>query len=187
MNRQQRARKLESLARGIYRCQKCPLHENRTHAVPGEGDPHAAVMLIGEAPGKQEDLQARPFCGRSGDFLNKVLGDLGYRREAFYITAAVKCRPPDNRNPTPEELDTCRQAWLSEQIRCVRPRAIVLLGRTAIATVLDDQVKLADVHGQLRSCGEVTCLLTYHPTSAMRFPTSERRFRADLRKLADWL
>ncbi len=184
MSKRTRAETLETIHRGIYRCHKCPLHESRTHAVPGEGDPNAAVMLVGEAPGEKEDLQARPFCGRSGKFLDKVFADLGMSRGDFYITSTVKCRPPGNRNPTGEEAATCREAWLTRQIACVRPRIVVLLGLTAIGCVLGETVKLRNVHGQMRSADGLEYLLTYHPTSAMRFPTSEERFREDLKTLA---
>ncbi|MFP4054617.1 MAG: uracil-DNA glycosylase [Phycisphaerae bacterium] len=187
MSPRDRSERLASLHRGICRCRKCPLHESRTHAVPGEGDTRAVAMMIGEAPGEKEDLQARPFCGRSGNFLDKVFVDLDMRREDFYITSTVKCRPPNNRTPAEREAATCREAWLSRQIECIRPRVIVLLGLTAIRCVLGEKVKLADVHGELREVDGTTCLLTYHPTSAMRFPTSEKRFRGDLRKLSDLL
>jgi uracil-DNA glycosylase len=180
---EQRAEKLTSLARGICRCRKCPLHENRTHAVPGEGPPDAEVMVIGEAPGQKEDAQGRPFVGRSGNFLNKVFADLGIRRQRLFITASVKCRPPENRNPTDAELDRCRDAWLEKQIACIQPRRIVPLGATAIRSILGLKPKIRDVHGQTREQGGRQLLLTYHPTAAMRFGWIEARFREDLSRL----
>jgi len=183
MSKRERLRELERLARGIRRCGKCRLHAGRKHAVPGEGDGDADVMLVGEGPGEAEDDQGRPFVGRSGKFLDRLLADLGLRRGDLFITSSVKCRPPGNRTPRPDELDTCRRAWLTRQIECIRPKCVLLLGRTAIRCLLGEDVKLAEVHGQFRQSNGARALLTYHPTAAMRFPKIERRLRADLRKL----
>jgi DNA polymerase len=179
----QRARKLAGLAKGIRRCRKCPLHATRTHAVPGEGPADAEVAVIGEAPGQKEDAQGRPFVGRTGHFLDKVFADLGIDRRRLFITASVKCRPPENRNPTDDELATCRDAWLHSQIACIEPRLVVLLGAVAIRSILGETPRIKDVHGRIRRKDGRDLLLTYHPTAAMRFAWIETRFRDDLSKL----
>ncbi len=183
MSARERAEELRRLAGGIRRCRRCRLHETRTRAVPGEGDADAAIMFVGEGPGEKEDAEGRPFVGRSGGFLDKVLADVGLRREELFVTSSVKCRPPGNRDPRRDELTACREAWLARQIECVRPTVIVLLGLTAIECVLGEKPHLADVHGRIRRRGDIRLLPTYHPTAGMRFPHIERRLRADLKKL----
>ena len=157
MNCSERTRKLQRLARGIRRCRKCPLHANRTHAVPGAGDPHADVLFVGEALGEAEDQQGRPFVGRSGRFLDKVLADLDLARERLFITSTVKCRPPENRNPRRAESDTCRDAWLDDQIDCICPRLVVLLGQIAIRAVTGESERTADLHRQKRPAATPSC------------------------------
>jgi DNA polymerase len=144
-------------------------------------------MLIGEGPGEKEDEQGRPFVGRSGTFLDAVLTDAGLSREELFITSSVKCRPPENRNPAADEMTVCRDAWLNRQIACVQPRIVVLMGLAAIQCVLGEKPKLKDVHGQVRDCDGMMCMLTYHPTAGMRFPKVEAKLRNDLRKLASML
>jgi DNA polymerase len=143
-------------------------------------------MLIGEAPGEKEDLQARPFIGRTGDFFNKLLKELGIVREHLFITSSVKCRPPKNRDPKPDELETCREAWLWKQIQCIQPQCTVLLGRIAIRSLLGRKLALGQVHGQQRTHNGRQFLLTYHPTAAMRFPAIQKRLREDLKSLLDY-
>ncbi len=114
----------------ILKCQKCTLSQGRTNAVPGEGSLEAELMFVGEAPGRDEDLQGRPFVGRAGQLLTKIIGAMKFNREDVYITNVVKCRPPNNRNPNKEEIETCKN-YLLEQIEMIKPRAIVALGRVA--------------------------------------------------------
>ena len=149
----------------------------------GEGDHAAAVMLIGEAPGESEDALGRPFVGRAGEFLDDVLDALGIAREALYITSCVKCRPPDNREPRDDELDTCIGHWLGAQIEAVDPALIVLLGRVALRAVIGETGALADCHGQIRDHAGRRYLLTYHPAAAMRFPDMRRRLTEDFERL----
>ncbi len=183
MTGQDEERSLVSLARGIQRCRKCRLHRCRTHAVPGEGPSDGAIMLVGEAPGRQEDATGRPFAGRSGRFLDEVLADLGRRRDSMFITSVVKCRPSGNRDPRSDETTTCRRAWLNRQIARVDPRIIVLLGKTAIRCLLGENPTLRNVHGEFRKRHDRRFLLTCHPTAAMRFPRSEQQFRGDMARL----
>jgi len=113
----------------------------------------ARLMLTGEAPGAREDELGRPFCGRSGDFLDALFHQIDYQRADGYITSTVKCRPPDNRNPLPEELDTCQDLWLNQQTELVDPDIVLLLGRIAVGQVLGEESPLRDLHGQVREAG----------------------------------
>src|SRR5205085_1429776 len=128
MAKTRRAQRLEELAAQIRVCVKCPLHESRTIAVPGDGQPTAKLMIIGEAPGKEEDLSGHPFVGASGKFLNSVLEGTGIERADFFVTNTVKCRPPKNRTPKTLEVNTCTSNYLFEQIELINPRLIMLLG-----------------------------------------------------------
>ncbi|MCF8061125.1 MAG: uracil-DNA glycosylase [Deltaproteobacteria bacterium] len=177
-------RDLKSLHHGIVQCVQCPLHESRLHAVPGEGDAHAALMLVGEAPGEQEDRQGRPFCGRSGRFLDRLLEKVGLRRPEVFITSTVKCRPPDNRNPRKIETDTCRDLWLVRQIALIDPAVVGIMGRVAAEAVLGEKGNLRDLHGRLIERDGRRYLITYHPAAAMRFPEAAGHIEADFRKLA---
>lgn len=177
-------RSLESLARGIRRCRKCRLWEGRRHAVPGEGDPSARVMLVGEAPGEKEDHQGRPFVGMTGRrFLDDFLSEADFPRQELFITSAVKCRPPKNRNPLPDELMTCFEAWLRPQVEALEPEAIVLLGKIAVRQATGEDVKLAEAHGRIIELLGRRALMTYHPTAAMRFPVPRKGMREDFVKL----
>ena len=174
---------LTSLHHGIQRCRKCRLSETRTHAVPGEGPCSARIMFIGEAPGEKEDQDGRPFRGRSGSFLDELLASVGMVRDEIYVTSSVKCRPPGNRDPRPDELQTCRDAWLEQQIEILNPDLVVLLGKTALKQVLDEGGPLREVHGHLTwDCGRAI-LPTYHPAAGMRFPSIRRRMQQDFERI----
>lgn len=175
---------LERLHDDIRRCTACRLHRGRTQAVPGEGKAGTPVMLIGEAPGREEDLQGRPFCGRAGRAFDEALDAINLPREDTYVTSTVKCRPPENRTPRQDEMDTCYGRWMSRQIELVSPRLIVLLGRVPIGQLTGERGRLRDVHGQVRLLAGRRCLLTYHPAAAMRFPEPELGLREDFRTLA---
>lgn len=174
---------LERMAARVRRCTRCPLHQGRRHAVPGEGDPAAFVMLVGEAPGAQEDECGRPFCGMSGRFLDGLLADAGLRRGDLFITSSVKCRPPGNRTPHVDELSTCLRLWLAPQMELVDPDLVVLLGKTPVRQVLGETGKLSDLHGRVREREGRRYLITYHPAAAMRFPGPRSAIRADFRKV----
>ena len=178
-----RPEKLATLHRGIQRCRKCRLCERRRHAVPGEGPCGATVMFIGEAPGENEDREGRPFCGRSGEFFDELLESVGIRREEVYVTSSVKCRPPGNRDPKPDELAICRQAWLEEQIAIVNPRLIVLLGKIALRQMLAETRPLREVHGRIAERDGRAVLPTYHPAAGMRFPDIDKAIRKDFGKI----
>lgn len=174
---------LEQLAKSIRRCKGCPLQESRRKAVPGEGSARARAMLVGEAPGAQEDRLGRPFCGRSGAFLDGMLRDVGIRRDELFITSSVKCRPPGNRNPHADELSTCYGLWLAPQIDALEPRIVVLMGRVPVAQVLGETGPLADFHGQVVRRKGRQYLMTYHPAAAMRFPGPRAGMLQDFRRI----
>lgn len=180
-----RLKLLATLHDGIRTCTACRLHRTRTHAVPGEGDRLGGIMFIGEAPGAKEDLAGKPFIGRSGQFLDELLAASGLDRRQIFITSAVKCRPPQNRTPKDDELDTCRERWLENQIELVDPSIIVLLGKTPLRQVLGEKKgNLAELHGQCREKDGRQYLLTYHPAAGMRFPTARSAMQQDFLALA---
>jgi DNA polymerase len=182
-----RDEKLERLARGIAHCQRCRLHLTRTHAVPGEGSSMASVMLIGEAPGEQEDRFKRPFIGTTRPFFDTLLRDFKLSREDLFITSSVKCRPPDNRNPKADELITCRQNWLLKQMAVIDPSVLVLLGAIAVRCLYGSCGKLKDLHGSIQEYRGRTALITYHPTAGMRFPWIRKAMYEDFVRLRDVL
>lgn len=178
------AQALASMAWGIQRCRKCPLHEQRRHAVPGEGPAGAAVMLVGEAPGAEEDRTGRPFQGDAGRFLDEALVEAGLARERLFVTSCVKCRPPHNRAPHAGELSTCTRAWLERQVARVDPGHVVALGRVAAQALVGEDLRLARDHGLRRGRDGRPHLVTYHPAAAMRFPDARHALREDLATLA---
>lgn len=179
--------KLDSLSRRIRRCVRCRLSVNRTRAVPGEGPAGAKIVFVGKAPGDAEDRQGRPFCGRAGRFLDGLFAEVGFRREDAFITSSVKCRPPGNRAPRKDELDTCRE-WLEQQVDAIQPGVVVLFGRTPLRQALGSKERLADVHGSTGRWRGRPVFLTYHPAAAMRFPLAAKSMREDfaaLRRIVD--
>ncbi len=171
---------LDDLHQRVHSCTDCPLHKTRTQAVPGEGSPHAKVMLVGEGPGFQEDRQGRPFVGPAGQFLNDLLASVGLSREEVYITNMVKCRPPNNRDPFPGEVASCGK-YLDDQVRLIRPHVIIPLGRHALVNWFPNE-SISKVRAKPRRMGDVTLLPLYHPAAALHNPglreTIERDFQA---------
>jgi DNA polymerase len=161
-----RAERLEQLATQIRRCVKCPLHESRTHAVPGDGKPAAAMMIIGEGPGRDEDQTGHPFVGASGRFLDSVLEGTGIDRADLFITNIVKCRPPNNRTPRKGDVDTCTEHFLFEQIELVNPKLIMLLGGVAAKKLLGVK-SVTEARGLVIERDRRKYLVGYHP--AVRF------------------
>jgi len=174
---------MSQLAAGIRVCVKCPLHKSRTHAVPGEGPIPADIFILGEAPGGKEDRLGRPFVGPSGMILVRLLETAGLSREDVYITSCVKCRPPNNRTPHTNELDTCQAAWLNEQIDLVDPKIIVLLGKVAMRQLLKDERSLRQIHGEVIQRDSRRYLLTYHPAVAFRVPETRESMEEDMARL----
>lgn len=159
-------RTLEEAALEAAGCTLCRLANGRTQVVYGVGDPRADLMFIGEGPGFHEDKQGQPFVGAAGQLLNRMLGEIGLAREEVYIANCVKCRPPNNRDPLPDELDACTP-YLREQIRLVDPHVVVTLGNFATRYVLQKPVSISRVRGQRFSIGERVVIPTFHPAAIL--------------------
>lgn len=169
---------LYDLAEGIRRCTACPLWKTRTLAVPGEGPEKARLFFVGEAPGREEDRQGRPFVGRSGRFLEEMFLLAGIKKEEVFLTGSVKCHPPRNREPTARELKSCRELWLEKQIQTIHPERIILLGRIAAESLLGN-LKLNQEHGKVFEKAGNKYFLTYHPSAGMRFPKIKKAIIKD--------
>jgi len=161
-------------ANEVKNCTKCRLHEKRTNTVFGEGDPDARILFIGEGPGENEDLQGRPFVGRAGDLLNKMIAGMGLKREEVFIANIVKCRPPGNREPAPDEVSTCTP-YLEKQIEIIRPRVIVTLGRPALQHMLQQKIAISRMRGQWLAWRGIKLMPTFHPAYILRNYTEETR------------
>ncbi len=166
----------------INGCQKCRLCEQRTNIVIGEGDPKATIMFIGEGPGRDEDLSGRPFVGRAGQLLDKMIGAIGFRREEVYIANVVNCRPPNNRTPEESEADACLP-YLRVQFALIRPKIIVCLGATAAKYVYDPNVRITRDRGVWKEKKGVWILPTYHPAVLLRDESKKREAWEDMQKL----
>lgn len=181
---------LDELHQQILVCSKCPLARNRTNGVPGEGNPKAKVMFIGEAPGEQEDAQGRPFVGPAGRFLNELLALAGLSREEVFVTNVVKCRPVqtsggrrDNRAPTNDEMEACR-SYLEAQIALIKPKVICLLGGVALKAVLPElKATISQVHGQPFVKSGLLFLPLFHPAAALHQVRWKDTLRQDMLKL----
>ena len=172
---------LREVAAEVEVCPKCELARTRTHAVPGEGNPHARIMLIGEGPGWHEDQQGRPFVGNAGKFLNELLALAGLKREDVFITNVVKCRPPGNRDPLPDEIAACAP-YLDRQIAAIDPDVIVTLGRFSMARWFPGE-RISRIHGQPKREGRRLIVPMYHPAAALHQPTYRSAIEEDFAKL----
>jgi uracil-DNA glycosylase len=176
---------LEEIASQVSVCTKCALHFSRKNGVPGEGPAQVEVMLIGEGPGFYENEQGRPFVGAAGKFLDELLEQGGLKRSDVYITNVVKCRPPSNRDPLPEELDACRP-YLDRQLEILQPRVIVTLGRYSMATFIPN-VRISDVHGHGRWVRGRLVVPMYHPAAALHQPSLRSGIEKDFAQLPTWI
>jgi uracil-DNA glycosylase len=178
--------KLEQLAKQIKVCTRCELHRSRTEAVPGEGPTHAEIMFIGEGPGASEDKQGRPFVGASGKFLDQLLEQAGVTRTDVFITNVVKCRPPGNRDPLPDEIEICTSHYLHHQIEIVNPSIIVTLGRHSMGLFFKG-AKITQIHGQMRKVGERSVIAMFHPAAALHQLSLRETILADFARLPELL
>jgi uracil-DNA glycosylase len=178
MSRLQEAEKLEALAIQIRSCVQCPLHASRTKAVPGEGSPSARVMLIGEAPGRDEDQRGQPFVGAAGRFLDQMLAGSGVDRSDLFITNTVKCRPENNRTPRKREVDTCTSLYLFEQIELINPALIMLLGSVATKKLLGVN-SVNEVRGRVIEHNNRKYLAGYHPAASFYRDDMAENIRQD--------
>jgi DNA polymerase len=163
------ATSLQVLNERICECLNCKLGATRTKFVFGVGNPNADVLVIGEAPGADEDAQGEPFVGRAGQLLNKILEAIDFKREDVYIANIIKCRPPENRRPEPDEVEQC-EPYLHKQIECIQPRLILALGLTAVNTLLKGNFKMGDIRGKQLNFRGVPMIATYHPAALLRNP-----------------
>ncbi len=173
---------LFDLEEGIRQCTACPLWKSRLLAVPGQGIGAAKIMVIGEAPGIEEDRSGLPFIGRSGQFLEKELAKIGISRNNLYITNSVKCHPPQNRLPHSKEIHTCHDLWLEKQIEILKPSLIILLGKAAVFSLLGKS-EVGKIHGKIIKKDKLTFFVMYHPSAALRFDKTREIFREDIQKL----
>jgi DNA polymerase len=166
--------RLDAVRAEIGDCRRCTLCEKRSHIVFGEGSPDARVVFVGEGPGEEEDRSGRPFVGRAGELLTKMIEAVGWRREDVYICNIVKCRPPGNRDPLPLEVSTC-EPFLAAQLRAIEPAAIVTLGKPAISALLGRVVPITKIRGRWLEWQGVPVMPTYHPAYLLRNYTRETR------------
>ena len=184
---------LEAVAAEAAGCTRCRLYQSRTQVVFGQGDPHAELMFVGEAPGFHEDRQGVPFVGPSGQLLNRLLEGIGLRRQDVYICNAIKSRPPNNRDPLPDEIAACRP-WLDAQIRLVDPKVVVTLGNFAAKTLLETTTGITRLRGQTYPFQGRVLLATFHPAAALHAqgrrtagPSPLEAMEGDFRVLAELL
>lgn len=173
---------LEQVANEVSTCPLCELHHSRKNAVPGEGPANSDIMFIGEGPGFHENEQGRPFVGAAGKFLEELLGDIGLSREEVFISNVVKCRPPGNRDPLPEEVKTCTSNYLDRQIAAINPKVIVTLGRFSMNLLMPDS-KISQVHGQAVKIHDRLVVPMYHPAAALHQGSLRPVIKADFSQL----
>jgi DNA polymerase len=182
----ERARRLAELAEQARVCESCALAKGRLHVVFGSGDPDADLMIVGEGPGAQEDRQGLPFVGPAGELLSKILLAIGRSRDQVYIANIVKCRPPQNRDPRPEEVAACRP-FLEGQIALVQPRVVLALGRVAAQTLLGNDLPVGRLRGEWWELRGVPLRVTYHPAALLRDPGLKRPTWEDMKIVRDRL
>jgi len=191
VRRRERLAALEQIANEVRDCTGCRLHEGRTRAVPGEGDPDTEVVFVGEGPGMNEDREGRPFVGRAGGLLVRLLGSIGWQREDVFITNVVKCRPPDNRDPQPDEIAACAP-FLRRQLAVLDPAVVVTLGRYSMGTFMPG-ARIGQVHGTARPADPETgardalVFAMYHPAAALRTAPIERESFDDVARVPETL
>jgi len=164
---------LDEIAAKVKKCTRCPLYETATHAVPGEGDPGAKLVCVGEAPGAKEDETGRPFVGQAGQLLTKILGAIDLTREQVFICNVLKHRPPGNRNPRPEEVEAC-SPYLIRQLELIKPKVIVAFGTFAAQTLLQTKTPLGQLRGLVHRYHGIPLIVTYHPAALLRNPAWKR-------------
>lgn len=167
-------------------CKRCKLHRTRRTIVFGEGNEKATLMFIGEGPGYDEDVQGRPFVGRAGQLLTKIIESIHLSREEVYIANIVKCRPPQNRNPEADEIQSCNP-FLTKQINAIRPKIICALGTFSAQTLLKTDTKISALRGKLYDLEGIKVIPTYHPAFLLRNPERKREVWEDMKKIDEWL
>jgi DNA polymerase len=176
--------KLDLLHQKCLECKGCELYKTRTNCVFGTGNVNSPIMFVGEAPGEQEDLSGVPFVGRAGQLFDKFLFAVGLKREDIYIANILKCRPPKNRDPLPEEEDACME-FLREQVRIIRPKMIVCLGRISAAKLIKEDFKITKEHGVWFDRGDFSMCAIYHPAYLLRNPKNKEDMLVDMKKIKE--
>jgi DNA polymerase len=177
---------LQDIAKRVSVCTLCPLHVGRKHAVPGEGPANAEILFIGEGPGFYENEQGRPFVGAAGKFLDELLQGIHLKRADVFITNVVKCRPPGNRDPMPDEVSTCTGTYLFKQIEAINPRVVVTLGRFSMGLFLKD-ARISSVHGKPVTVNGRLVIPMFHPAAALHQPALRQSIVDDFSKLPGWI
>jgi uracil-DNA glycosylase family 4 len=173
---------LSQLQKVIKGCMKCGLAKTRKNVVPGEGDPNARLVFVGEAPGEDEDIQGRPFVGRAGKLLDQLIERVGLRRDEVYICNVLKCRPPNNRDPEPDEIAACK-GYLTAQLNLIKPKIICTLGRHAYNTLFGVDEKITRIRGKLTTYHGTMLLPTFHPSYLLRNQTKINEAWEDMEQL----
>ena len=173
---------LEEIRSNLGECTRCGLCEGRKNIVFGVGNPDADLVIVGEAPGRDEDIQAEPFVGRSGQLLNRMLEAIGLSREDIYICNVIKCRPPENRNPTPNEVETC-EPFLIRQLKSLRPKVILAMGKFAAQTLLQTEERISRIRGNFHEYHGIPVMPTFHPAYLLRNQSQKRVVWEDLQKV----
>ncbi len=174
---------LEKIADAVHDCTACPLAVGRLIAVPGDGNPTSEILFIGEGPGKKEDKTGHPFVGASGKFLDELLAAIGKKRSDVFVTNVVKCRPPENRDPEPDEIKTCTDLFLWKQIELMAPKLICTLGRHSMGLFLPPEFKISQVHGQPKRVKGRVILPLYHPAAALYNGGMRQTLLRDFKKI----
>ncbi len=177
-----KAKELEEMAAALKDCTRCGLSEGRTQVVFGTGNPETEVVFVGEAPGYDEDIQGEPFVGRAGQLLTKMIAAMGLSRNQVYICNVIKCRPPENRDPLPEEIACC-EPFLLKQLEIMRPKVIVALGRFAVQSLLRDTTPITRQRGRWRDYHGIRLMPTFHPSYLLRNPAAKREAWLDLQEV----
>lgn len=177
---------LDELRSSLLNCQQCRLAAGRTQVVFGTGNPHASIMFVGEAPGFYEDKQGEPFVGAAGKLLNELLGSIGLSRSDIYIANVIKCRPPNNRDPQPDEVNTCKP-FLLNQVQFIKPQLVCTLGNFATQTLLNTKVGISKVRGRVISLPDFVVFPLFHPAAALHQGNLKALLVEDFQKLKDVL
>jgi len=177
-----KADQLEPVKKEVFSCKRCPLYKTKTNYVFSDGDPGARLMFVGEAPGGDEDMQGVPFVGRAGQLLTKMIEAMGLKRQDVYICNVIKCRPPENRAPLPEEVAACK-GYLLRQIEAVSPKVICCLGKHAAQALLDTEVFITKIRGKELEFNGTILIPTYHPAYLLRNPPAKKEVWQDLKKI----
>ncbi|MBL7085353.1 MAG: uracil-DNA glycosylase [Candidatus Omnitrophica bacterium] len=173
---------LEQLRQELIKCRQCPLYKTRINPVLGEGNPRTRLVFVGEAPGREEDLQGLPFVGRAGELLTRIIEAMGLKRKDVYISNVLKCRPPQNRNPLPSEIAACRD-YIGQQLEIINPRVICCLGKFACQALLNQDFPITKLRGKFQDYRGIKVMPTFHPAYLLRNPSAKRLVWEDMQKI----